>query len=81
MYEVVDVKAFPKVKPQVRRRNRPVKPFGSTILLKPGSSLRLIPPGSEIRYVSGHWEVHMHITNKEIVKKLAYALDAIAFIC
>lgn len=81
MYEVIDVSAFPKVNPQIRRRQKPVRPYSSTILLKPGTNVELIPPDSEIKYVSGYWEVHMPLTNKLIIKKLAKELDAIAFLC
>ena len=80
MYNVLDVRAFPQVNVAVRRRNRPVKPFGSTILLRPKADINLIPPNSEIKCVRGHWEVHTPLTNKRIVKRLAKELNAIAWL-
>lgn len=80
MYVVLDVEQMMKAKHPIRRRQRPIGKFGSTLLLRPGTKLDLIPAGSEIRYSYGSWEVHMPITNKNIVKKLAKALDAIAYI-
>lgn len=79
MYNVLDVPAMMKTKHPIRTRIKPINGFESTILLRPGTPLDLIPPGSEIRYAYGSWEIHMPIKNKKIVKKLAKALDAIAY--
>lgn len=80
MYNVLDVPAMMKAHSATRRRKTPIKGYGSTLLVRPGTNLDLIPPGSEIRYAYGSWEIHIPITNKKIVKKLAKALDAIAFL-
>ena len=80
MYNVLDVPAMMKAKHPIRNRKKPIGNYGSTLLVRPGTKLDLIPPGSEIRYAYGSWEIHMPITNKNIVKKLAKALDAIAYI-
>jgi hypothetical protein len=79
MYVVLDVQEMMKAKHPVRRRQKPVNNFKSTLLLRPGTRLDLIPPNSEIRYAYGSWEVHMPIANKKIVEKLAKHLDAIAY--
>jgi hypothetical protein len=81
MYEVLDVKCMMKATGHARKRMRPAAKYQSTLLLKGGTRLDLIPSGSEIRKIGDQWEVHMTISNKEIVKKLAKALDAIAFLC
>lgn len=82
MYEVLDVKTMmKKATLHARRRVRPAAGYKSVMMLKGGTKLDLVPPGSEIRRVGDVWEVHMPIQNKEIVKKLAKVLDAIAFIC
>lgn len=82
MYEVLDVKTMmKKATLHARRRVRPQAGYQSVIMLRGGTKLDLVPPGSEIRRVGDVWEVHMKISNKEIVKKLAKVLDAIAFIC
>lgn len=70
-----------KVRPQIRRRTKPLNGFNSTILLRPGTDLTLIPPNSEIRYANGSWECHTMLSNKKILKKLAKTLDAVAFLC
>lgn len=80
MYNVLDVPAMMKTNPPIRRRNKPIKSFGSTLLLRSGTSLDLIPAGSEIRFSYGSWEIHMPLTNKRIVKRLAKQLNAIAWL-
>lgn len=82
MYNVLDIPKMTKIKNHhTRRRSRPLSGYHSTILLKSGSNLDLIPPGSLlVRNTDGEWEAHLPIKNKEIVKKLAKALDAIAFL-
>ena len=80
MYNVLDVPVMMKANFTARRRIRPIKGYHSTLLLKGGTPLDLIPPGSEIKRVGDLWEVHMPIKNKNIVKKLAKALDAVAFL-
>lgn len=79
MYVVIDVKDMMAVSAQTRRRQQPISGYNSTILLRPGTKLDLIPPGSEIRYANGSWEVHMPLTNKTIIKRLAQQLNAIAW--
>ena len=79
MYVVLDVNEMMKAKHPIRRRQKPIGKFGSTLLLKPGTPIDLIPAGSEIRFSYGSLEVHMPIKNKKIVKRLAKALDAIAY--
>lgn len=79
MYNVLDVPAMIKTKHPIRNRKKPISGYESTLLVRPGTKLDLIPPGSEIRYAYGQWEIHMPIKNKKIVKKLAKALDAIAY--
>lgn len=82
MYVVLDIPTMTKIKnPTTRRRTKPLAGYHSTILLRQGSKLDLIPPGSLIvRNQDNIWEAHLPLKNKEIVKKLAEALDAIAFI-
>lgn len=82
MYNVLDIPKMTKIKNHhTRRRSKPLAGYHSTILLKSGSNLDLIPPGSLlVRNQDGEWEAHLPIKNKEIVKKLAKALDAIAFL-
>lgn len=82
MYIVLDIPTMTKIKnPHTRRRTKPLTGYHSTILLRQGSKLDLIPPGSLIvRNTDGEWEAHTTIANKEIVKKLAEMLDAIAYI-
>lgn len=82
MYNVLDIPKMTKVKnPHTRKRTKPLNGYHSTILLKAGSKLDLLPPGSlVVRNQDGEWEAHLPIKNKEIVKKLAKALDAIAFL-
>jgi hypothetical protein len=79
MYNVLDIPEMIKAKHATRNRKKPIIGFHSTILLRPGTELDLIPPGSELRFAYGQWEAHLPIKNKEIVKKLAKALDAIAY--
>ena len=64
-----------------KKRKQPLKGYHSALLLKGGTPLEWIPAGSEIRYSGKYWEVHMPIKNKLIVKKLAKALDAVAYMC
>ena len=81
MYNVLDIPTMmKKPTPHVRKRQKPLAGYHSTILVRGGTNLDLVPPGSEIRRVGDVWEIHMKIKNKEIVKKLAKALDAIAFL-
>lgn len=80
MYNVLDVPAMMKTNPPIRRRNKPIKGHGSTLLLRSGTPLDLIPEGSEIRFAYGSWEIHMPLTNKRIVKRLAKQLNAIAWL-
>ena len=49
MYVVLDVEQMMKAKHPIRRRQRPIGKFGSTLLLRPGTPIDLIPAGSEIR--------------------------------
>jgi hypothetical protein len=79
MYVVLDVKDMMATSPHTRKRQQPVKPYNSTLLLRPGTKLDLIPPGSEIRYAYGSWEVHMPLANRTMVKRLAQELNAIAW--
>ena len=81
MYIVLDIPTMMK-KPSthVRKRQKPLAGYDSTILVRGGTKLDLVPPDSEIRFVGGVWEIHMKIKNKKIVEKLALALDAIAFL-
>ena len=79
MYIVMDVEAMMKTKHPIRKRQKPAVGFQSTLLLRPGTDISIIPPGSEIRYAYGSWEVHMPISNTEIIKRLAAHLDAIAW--
>lgn len=81
MYVVLDIPTMMKTKTPTRKRTKPISGYKSTLLLRPGTNLDLIPAGSEIRYTHGSWEVHMPITNKKIVEKLAKVLDAIAYMC
>lgn len=82
MYVVLDIPKMTKIKNlHTRRRTKPLAGYHSTILLKQGSKLDLIPPGSLIvRNQDNIWEAHLPLKNKEIVKKLAEALDAVAFL-
>ena len=82
MYEVLDVPRMTKIKqPHTRRRSQPLKGYHSTILLKGGTDISLLPPDTLlVKNAEGLWEAHMTISNKLIVKKLAKALDAIAFL-
>lgn len=81
MYIVLDVPTMMKASTHTRRRQKPIKGYNSTLLLKPGTEINLIPPGSELRYAYGSWEVHMPLSNKKIVEKMAKTLDAIAYMC
>ena len=80
MYNVLDVPEMMKANGSIRRRNKPHRGHGSTLLLKSGTSLDLIPEGSEIRFAYGSWEIHMPLRNKRMVKRLAKQLDAIAWL-
>lgn len=81
MYEVIDVKhMMKKTTHHVRKRRQALKGYDSVLLLRAGTKLDLIPANSELRKVGDVWEVHIPIKNKEIVKKLALALDAVAFL-
>lgn len=80
MYVVLDVKKMMNSSPHTRRRTQPLAGYNSTLLLRPGTKIDLIPPGSELRYTHGNWEVHMPISNAEIVKRLAKELDAIGWL-
>lgn len=79
MYVILDTEEMAKTKHPIRRRQKPIKGYGSTLLVRPGTKLDLIPPGSEIRFAYGSWEIHMPIDNKKIVEKMAKVLDAIAY--
>ena len=82
MYNVLDVPKMTKVKNHhTRRRNFPLAGYNSTILLKKGSKIDLLPPDSLlVRNQDGEWEAHTPISNKEIVKRIAESMDAIAWL-
>jgi hypothetical protein len=81
MYIVLDVPTMMKTSTQTRRRQKPIRGYNSTLLLRPGTDIQHIPPGSEIRYANGSWEVHTPIANKKIVENMAKTLDAVAYMC
>ena len=83
MYEVLDVAVMVReIKTShVRKRTKPINSYDSTFLCKPGTSIKWIPAGSLIkRTPEGYWEVHTKITNRELIKRLAKALDCVAYI-
>ena len=79
MYKVLDIPVMMKTTPHIRKRQKPLAGFNSVILLRGGEDISVVPPDSEIRRVSEVWEVHMKISNPEIVKRLAQHLNAIAY--
>jgi hypothetical protein len=83
MYEVLDVTAMVRdIKTShVRKRSKPMNRYHSTFLVKPGTSTKWIPADSMLkRTPEGFWEVHTPIKNRELIRRLALALDAIAYI-
>lgn len=80
MYKVLDIPVMMKTTKHIRTRKAPLRGYNSVILLRGGEDISVIPPDSEIRRVSEVWEVHMKISNPEIVKRLAQHLNAIGYI-
>jgi hypothetical protein len=65
-----------------RSRKTPIKGYNSTLILKPSSNIMLIPENSQLKYAGGsYWEAHTPEKDEKNVKKLALALDAIAYMC
>jgi len=85
MYQVIDREQYRKAGLTCHKRKQPLKPYLSALILPSGIDIKrldILPKGSLlIRAKGNHWEVHMPISNKIIVKKMAKVLDAVAFMC
>lgn len=85
MYQILDARRMMRVRAfQTRRRKKSPKGFNSSILLAPGTNVKMldqIPDGSMLqRTIEGFWEAHVNVDSKENLKKIAKAVDAIAYL-